>query len=309
MAKNIQPIFRALTNDRNIITVDISNNEISNEGINYLAKSVSSMKKLLKLDLSGNFILADGISTLSSIPLNNLTELNLSFNPFGDDGIIHLSRLLDGFVNLKKLNLACCEIANFSNVSLNLKNLQSFDISFNENLSGDSVRKCLSELNAFKIEDLNLSYTAKYNDFAEDVMKFFSVGGQHQINELNLIACGLDDSGVTDILDSLKSYSSIKTLKLSENNLTCMTLKYLFNCTIPIGSIHLLGCSNLLKDLNVDEILNGSNLNYPNEINISLNKTMKRECQDLLENLWAKCWSFQARYNEKFDKMRMYIDI
>lgn len=308
ISKNIQPIARALFNDQHIMAIDFSNNEISNEGTEYLTKTISTMKRLLKLDLSGNFILSEGIRFLTGVHLSNLVELNLSFNPFGDEGVTHLSKLLHNLINLKKLYLSCCELKNLDTVSMNLKNLQSFDISLNENISGESIRRCLSELSAFKIEDLNLSFTSDYSDFSDDISKFFSVGGQQQINELNLTGCGLNDDNVKELLESLKSYSGIKTLRLSDNNLSWITLKYILNCKINISNVYLLSCPNMLKDLMIDEVLNGTSSNYPNIIHITLTDASLKEEQDVLENLWTKCWSFQARFNNKEGKIKLFKD-
>lgn len=90
-------------------------NKIEAQGVAWLSKALKHMAELRKLDLSGNNIGNEGIKSLMEILaayVPNLQELDLSSNNIGSEGIKELGKVLPRIVNLQQLDLSNNKLKN-----------------------------------------------------------------------------------------------------------------------------------------------------------------------------------------------------
>lgn len=204
----IQPVFKSLNHQTNLTQLYLANNFLGNDGLKHLAQSLSSLSQIKVIDLSGNFIDAEGVKSLiflfekpNSSILQNPLEIDFSYNPLGDIGFRHIVKL-SHYIRFKSLNLKACDITSQSlennQEAINFRNLEVLDLSLNS-FSRNFLRNILISLDpqvicALRLEGLNMN--------GEFICTFMDNCIYANLSEIDLSRCDLTDADVTQILRS-----------------------------------------------------------------------------------------------------------
>ncbi|XP_057709723.1 NACHT, LRR and PYD domains-containing protein 12-like [Corythoichthys intestinalis] len=240
--------------------LDLSHNDLSDEGVENLSKGLASPHcKLKVLNLSACLItMRRCLSLAEALKLNSshLQELDLSKNNLSDEGVGILSEgLASQHCNLKVLNLSKCWITNRGCVSLaealklNNSYLQEFDLSENKLLDeginilskglasphcilkllklsdcGITSIGCVSlaetlKINPSQLQELDLSY----NDLSDEGVKILSKGlacPHCNVKVLKLLKCKITGEGCVSLAEALKlNPSHLEELDLKGNQI------------------------------------------------------------------------------------------
>ena len=217
-------VCKGMNDNHSINSLNISHNEIEEKGIIQGLKCIkSSIKQLTFLDISKNNIMNEGVITLTNklkfFP--NLISLNISFCGFEFKGFRHLIKSLQYNRKIEKLNVSGNRIKskNFDSIKdyFSFIGLKSLNMS-KCHLCDDSILElgeCLEQ--NFTIKKLNISD----NELTDDGFRPFS-----QLFLKNLVLENFDcssnfitDAGVRDFIKSLESNSSLKSINLYDNQL------------------------------------------------------------------------------------------
>ncbi|XP_057685141.1 NACHT, LRR and PYD domains-containing protein 12-like isoform X2 [Corythoichthys intestinalis] len=144
-----------LSSPSNLTHLDLSDNKLSDEGVEILSKGLASPHCILQvLNLEHCGITMRGcVSLAEALKLNpfRLQELDLSTNNLTDEGVKHLSEgLASPYCNLKRLGLYDCRITNKGCISLaealklNPSHLQELYLRLNK--IGEEGKKVLSDV-------------------------------------------------------------------------------------------------------------------------------------------------------------------
>jgi len=274
----LQPIFMAIEYEKDLIVLNLSCNIMQNIGMKHLVKVLSQLDKLQSLNLSGNVITYDGIKEFNSIfsinenALPELSELNLNNNPLCNDSVEMLERICLKLKSLKKLHLSDCSLSNFYNCNLLFNQLSLLDISYN-NLDLNNIKNLFNYLNPSKLVNFNLAFSIKSSAIVigDELNKFLCKNLQPipHFDCLNLTNCNLTDDVVYELL---KNISTDNLILINNENLTKKSFNYLLNNNPSIKLINLASCSNLLIDIDYDDLINVNNgvKFYPEQITLSL---------------------------------------
>lgn len=104
-ASCIQGLMAGLKSNKNLLVLDLRENDIGVEGARYIAEAMQSGPKLKQLILSSCNIEAEGASAIISSLFNNMNIeiLNLSANNIGDQGATQIGLLLESNKYIKHL--------------------------------------------------------------------------------------------------------------------------------------------------------------------------------------------------------------
>lgn len=180
-----------------------------------LCTVLPSLVNLTILNLSLNYLTSESIKSLSStltnskkIILEKLVNLNLSYNPIGDEGF-HYIAIVTRYLRLKILNLANVDFTETifesfqnRNVELNLDTVEAFDLCHNR-LNRNEILRFVSWLNPGILEELDVSGNRVTDQFLlKDMLEIFR---QKQNDKLLLKRFGLAGSlvGDSEIFDLL----------------------------------------------------------------------------------------------------------
>lgn len=291
--KTIQPVFKAILHQSSLMELNLSNNSIQDEGVKSLVLALPTLKNLKILNLSGNMITVEGIEHFCTNNSNinlALNDLDLSFNPLGNESLRLLAKLCNSLNDLTNLKISSCEITNFFDYSLNFQALHQLDLSYN-NLKLDSICKVLSNLNSCHITSLNLSFCVNEEGIGEHIAAFLNAGTCQNLKELNLMSCNLNDADIWEIIRSIPKTIILETLKLTQNpQLTSITFKTLLNSK-KVKYLKLIGCPKLLMDfIEVNQLSELEENVLPERIMLTLRKDDKLQQIERLKRMWEKCW-------------------
>jgi len=107
----LSKLGEAIANQRSLLRLDVSGNKIGAEGTARLA-SIAQCTAITSLNLDGNWMGPTGVQSLATVlrDLTALTELVLSVNNVRSGGVGHLAGVLGGCVSLKRLSLHANQI-------------------------------------------------------------------------------------------------------------------------------------------------------------------------------------------------------
>ena len=224
-------IFQSI---KTLIKLNIAHNMITDEAVDDIAAVLSDSTKLEELDISCNYLKAEGvIKIFQSIKyVLSLTKLNIAHNMFGDEGLNFID-VLSSKCTLRELNLNHVnlnDVVGFKH--LNADNLNMFDCS-NNNINKQTANEILVFLShSTNLQELNLSN-----------INLQSTGGIHKLNELdiyNLTKFSISGNGVTvHAADNIAVLLS-KNDELEELDLSCNLLQ-------ELGIRNILDSINILK--------------------------------------------------------------
>lgn len=205
----IQPVFKSLNHQTNLTQLYLANNSLGNDGLKHLAQCLPSLSQIKVIDLSGNFIDAEGVKSLiflfekqNSSILQNHLEIDFSYNPLGDIGFRHIMKL-SHYIRFKSLNLKACDITSqafeHNQEVINLRSLEVLNLGFNS-LSRNFLRDILISLDpqiicALRLEGLYIN--------GEFITTFMDNCIYANLSEIDLSRCNLTDADVAQILRSV----------------------------------------------------------------------------------------------------------
>ena len=204
--------------------LDLSRNEIGDEGARELAKMLQANTALKELDLSRNEIGHEGAHELAKMLQANtaLKELDLSWNGIGHKGACIIAKMLQVNTALKELDLSwngighkgACIIAKMLQANTALKEL---DLSGNR--IGDEgaceLAKMLQANTALK--ELDLSVNGIGDEGACELAKMLQANTA--LKELDLSRNGIGDEGACELAKMLQANTALKELDLSWNRI------------------------------------------------------------------------------------------
>ena len=125
-ARNISALSSPLGSLTKLTTLLLAHNDLGLKGAVVVAKATNKMSLLSRLDLSHNDLADEGcIEVLSSLQSAHLTDLDLSGNDFGAEGIEALAELISSGCALRRLVLNGNDLGSSSGASRLAKAIQS----------------------------------------------------------------------------------------------------------------------------------------------------------------------------------------
>lgn len=188
-----------LTNTPHLQTLDLSFNNLGNEGMQALAKTLCSMPHLHNLYIVYNRIGDLGVAYLAeALPeMRSLQALGLSHNEIGNQGIQTL-----------RTTLSQHPLPHLEYVGLNANRFDS--------QSGKAFGELLSAIPG--LQELDISYTHGMGDlWFQAFAKAIKPKALHGLQLLDLIETNMGDSGLTAVIKVLKQTPNLKILRLSDN--------------------------------------------------------------------------------------------
>ncbi|XP_062394126.1 protein NLRC5-like isoform X3 [Sardina pilchardus] len=200
-------IASLLQSPNSLITLDLSNNDLNDAGVQQLSAGMHSLNcKLQTLRLAGCKLHSGSCESLARFleSPNSLVELDLSDNDFGDYGVDHLSEgLCSPNCKLQILRLAGCELSSGSCVNL-ARVLESPNSLIELDLSNNKLCQCY------------------YYDVEDEGVDLLSKGLRSpncKLQILRLSKCGISDGGYVCLaLALMLNPSCVKELDVSNNN-------------------------------------------------------------------------------------------
>lgn len=222
MRGSIGILSRDLGACSNLQNLDLSHSGIGASGVQSL--HLDWFADLLVLNLSYNEIGDDGAIALAEglKYSNSLTSLNLEKNEIGDDGLKVLCEPLQEHANIELLNISSNNIGDVGAVAIsdclkNYSNLLSLSIDCNK-MCGDGVASVAVSLkNCKKL----LSFKSDHNKVSDCSARILSDSLKHcqQIQIISLSSSGLTDDGAIAFSKCLTGLTCLQTLNLDCNEI------------------------------------------------------------------------------------------
>ena len=273
----IQPLLSSLKFKENIIELNLSNNDIGNEGCYCLGNLLRINKNLsvlilsfCKIDNVSLKFLLKGLKYKSIYDKYYLTQLNLSDNNITEEGGEYLGLILVHFNKLQWYNISNNKINNNGAIKLfkaynyilnneNISNLNGSNNNINNNNSNNN-----SEYN------LNLNISSNNSNLNLSLINSNSnTKNLHNLETLILIGIGIYSEQCLSMLGDIVKHPKcgLKALVLSQNNIgktnpnnlnffnNLKDIKYLLHCikeNKTINELLLLSCqieNNIIEDI------------------------------------------------------------
>ena len=198
----------------NLQILDISNNNISDDGAIAISEYLKHNNTLQDLKMSHNSVTDVGAARISEVITSSiiLQTLNISHNNISDDGAIAISEYLKTNNTLQSLNLAENNITSvgakrISEVIKSNMILQTLDISYNT-ISDDGAITIIIAVTNHK--------TPLSIDVSENSRKLDEVNMLNSsLQKLNISHNNISDVGVTEIIKCLKMNTTLQELTIS----------------------------------------------------------------------------------------------
>ncbi|XP_065913984.1 protein NLRC5-like isoform X2 [Dysidea avara] len=187
-------ILQALKNISNLTTLDLSNNNLSEEVAKDLADVIESNTHLNELILSDNNLQSSTVVILQTlVNTSSLLKLDLSGNKLPETVVNELASVIKSNANLRELHLA------------------------NNRLQPSTIiiLQALKEISSLTVLDLS------NNNLSEKIVNYLADVIKHNIHlrKLNLSYNNLRSSAIV-VLEALKGISHLNKLDLSGNNMS-----------------------------------------------------------------------------------------
>ena len=317
-----------------IETLNIAGNSIKDEGFIILCKALNDNKNLLSLNISNNEMRSPGlIQGLTYISFCKLTSLNLSNNQLLDSGIKSLSNSLKSFPFLRKLNISNCGFE-FRGFEYLIKSLSMYKNIYTLNISGNVLKdKNFGDLKPFletlAIKNLNMAKCSLGNEATFILGECFS--NNESLKKLNISCNKISDVGFRSFKSLFQVNSVIEAFDCSQNLITDLSattfvknIKYnhslkklnLFDnqLTNNIGNIllELLHTNKTLRSVNL--LLNRVQIKTIEEINKLIKYNLEKEKAKYVPDLYKsikslkfnpemfKFYEKNIRYKKKMQK-------
>ena len=219
--EGFKPIFDVKT----LQTLDLSNNDLSDDGATTLSDGIKSNNTLLEFNVSSNQITNVGAKKIGeAIQVNiALQKLDISNNKVADDGAAAISNSLKSNNLLQELNMSSNQITNVGAkkigeaIQVNTT-LQKLDI--HSNRISDDGAAAISD--GLKSNNTLLEFNMSSNQITNVGAK--KIGEAIQVNttlqKLNIYSNQVSDDGAAAISDGLKSNNTLLEFNMSSNQIT-----------------------------------------------------------------------------------------
>ena len=224
-----------------ILDLDISNNQISDDGVLPISDCLRQNNTLQHLNMSHNNISVKGAKELADVIQVNKTlrSLDISYCGIPEEGALVISESYKNNKTLKELIMSwedaiCINIANslcdlsdkgvdnvvVKIISKGLENknvkITNLNLSYNQ-ISDDgvlSICECLRQNNT--LQHLNMSHNTISVKGAKELADVIQVN--KTLRSLDISYCGIPDNGIVVISESYKSSKTLQNLIVSWNN-------------------------------------------------------------------------------------------
>uniref|UniRef100_A0A8C4T122 Tonsoku-like protein n=1 Tax=Erpetoichthys calabaricus TaxID=27687 RepID=A0A8C4T122_ERPCA len=261
----LAPLLRSLKLQTCLKELCLSGNRLNDELVGELFAAAATMPVLHLLDVSSNHITGEGLKQACSTIENydkqpafpNLEEVNLSFNPLGDNISQPLSSLVASCPLLTSLKLQGCSLSTrflqqhhsvLAGALSGSEHLKSICLS-NNRLGSTGIGLLLKMLPKHSVTHLQLSGTCKEPEGQAVIDLLSSYLSQEgcSLTHLNLAGNGLSDSDICTLVRSLPLCHSLVSLDLSANPSVTATgmellLTFLRDGHSVLQSLDLTGC-------------------------------------------------------------------
>ncbi|MBN3290595.1 TONSL protein, partial [Polypterus senegalus] len=261
----LAPLLRSLKLQTCLKELHLSGNRLNDELMGELFAAAATMPVLHLLDVSSNHITGEGLKQACSTIENydkqpafpNLEEVNLSFNPLGDNMSQPLSSLVASCPLLTTLKLQGCALSTrflqqhhsmLAGALSGSGHLKSICLS-NNRLGSAGIGLLLKMLPKHSVTHLQLSGTCKEPEGQAVIELLSSYLSQEgcSLTHLSLAGNGLSDSDICTLVRSLPLCHSLVSLDLSANPSVTATglellLTFLRDGNSVLQSLDLTGC-------------------------------------------------------------------
>ncbi|XP_072910014.1 NACHT, LRR and PYD domains-containing protein 3-like isoform X2 [Hemitrygon akajei] len=235
-ASCIEDLASALSENRSLLVLELSNNKLGNSGMKHLSVALKNPGcKIQKLSLKANGLTDACVEDLSSaLSINqSLTTLSLGSNKLGDTGVQQLPRLDDN-------NLSACCTEDLASTLSTYQSLRALNLS-NNNLGDSGMKRLSGALTKVdqNLEELRLWAVGLTVSCAPDIASM--IRKSCSLTVLDLGGNGLGDKGMELLCEGLRNWNSkIEKLQFWKNNLTDLCTKHLVSALIAVQSLHTL---------------------------------------------------------------------
>ena len=222
----VNEITKCLQNNTKFQLLKLKN--ITKEGF----KPIFDVKTLQKLDLSNNNLSDDGAATLSDALKSNdsLLELKMSYNKITSVGAKEVGEAIKVNTALQKLDIHKNQISDngATAISDGLKNnnsLQKLDMSSNK-ITSEGARKIGEAIQVnTALQKLDISNNKIFDDGAVAISD--ALKSNNTLLELNISYNSIADKGTQEIAKAIVINSSLQNINISKNYISSESLLYL----------------------------------------------------------------------------------
>ncbi|XP_072109319.1 NACHT, LRR and PYD domains-containing protein 3-like isoform X1 [Mobula birostris] len=288
-ASCIEDLAAALSENRSLLVLELSNNKLGNSGIKYLSVALKNPGcKIKKLSLKANGLTAACVEDLfSALSINqSLTTVSLGSNKLGDAGVHQLPKCLRNVeeLELDDNNLSACCTEDLASTLSTYQSLRALNLS-NNNLGDSGMKRLFAALTKVNqnLEELRLWTVGLTVSCAPDLTSMLRKSCS--LTVLDLGGNELGDKGMELLCEGLMNWDSkLQKLKFWKNNLTDLCTKHLVRALYAVQSLQKLDLrSNSFTDESVEPfrtlIMKCGNLNM---IDLDENNFSSRGQEQLL---------------------------
>ena len=216
---------RLRNNDPILQRLDLSNNQISDEGATALAQAMKGNTTLQRLYLDNNQISDEGATALAQAIKGNTTlhRLDLDNNQISDEGATALAQAMKGNTTLPRLSLRCNKISDEGVTALaqamdGNTTLQRLDL-YNNQISDEGATALAHALKGnTTLQRLGLSHNLIGDEGATALAH--AMDGNTTLQLLDLDNNQISDEGATALAHALEGNTSLQELYLSSNQIS-----------------------------------------------------------------------------------------
>lgn len=225
-------------------------------GMKMLSEYLSSLQRLVKLDISCNNISSVGLGCIANDNkcLTNLESFNISHNPITNAGLAHIRVITQHSTSLRSLFLRDIDIDHdcYDYASeLYLDNIEDLDLSFNE-LGRTGVSGFFIRLDPVHLKYLNVRNTGSSMVLRECVL-FLERNQADSLHSIDLSSLDLEDEDLDLLCNCLESAGNLQHLWLADNpKITQMCIDRIKHLNVKF--VHMAGCKPV--DMSEFEIIN-----------------------------------------------------
>ena len=304
-------ISKCLKNNNTLQELNMLHNEVCDNGIINISKALEMNRKFQVFNISINNISDDGAVVISEYLKysNSLKELNMSYNKVSDDGIINIGKALQMNATLQVLDISHNRLSDngvltFSHYLKEENTLHKLGISWND-IDLDLT---------FNVTSLNMCKKRFCNTGAILVSKFL----YYNLLKLDVSYNDISDDGALAISECIKVNNTLQELNMSHNKVSDYGIINIGKALIQINAtLQILDIShNSLSDngvLTFSDYLKEENTLHKliiswNDIDLDLNSNVtvckKRFCNTalILVSKFLYCnTKLDISYNDKSD--------